>query len=312
MNSEPKINFRHFTAFALLCAIWGSTWMAIKIVVHDVPPFRAAAARFLIAAALLALVAVAQKAPWPRSLRDWRAVLVLSITMMALPYGLIFWAEQHVSSSITAVLYSSTPLVAALLTPWMTGRSVPRAAVYSLLVAVGGIAILFQVDLLASPDMLLGGLAVLVGVVSSSWSTVYAKKEAHEVDPIVSTGVQLFVGGSVLALLSLGVERGQPSDWRTSSVLALLFLAIFGSAIAFVFYYWLLRHLDAYKASAVNLIVPFVAIVEGALILHEMVTPMMLLSAVVVLGSVAVALKAQSDEHSQLNLSHVPAEEAEP
>lgn len=312
MNSKHKLNFRHFFAFALLCAIWGTTWLAIKVVVHDVPPFRAAAARFLIAAALLAMVAVAQKANLPRNSREWRAVLVLSVTMMALPYGLIFWAEQHVSSSITAVLYASTPLVAALLTPWMTGKSVPRAAIYSLLVAVGGIAILFQLDLRASPETLLGGIGILVGVVSSSWSTVYAKKEAHEVAPIVSTGIQLFVGGALLALLSVVVEHGQPSEWRTSSVVALLFLAIFGSAIAFAFYYWLLRHMDAYKATTINLIVPFVAIIEGGFILHEMITPMMLVSAIVVLGSVAVALKAQSDEHAQLNLSQAVTEEAEP
>jgi drug/metabolite transporter (DMT)-like permease len=312
MTRARKLSFRHYFAFALLCAIWGSTWMAIKVVVHDVPPFRAAAERFLLAAILLALVAVAQKARLPRNSREWRAVLVLSITMMALPYGLIFWAEQHVSSSITAVLYSSSPLVAALLTPWMTGKSVPRAAILSLLVAVGGIAILFQAELVASPEMLLGGIGVLIGVVSSSWSTVYAKREAHEVDPIVSTGLQLFVGGAILAVFSLVLERGQPSEWRTSSVLALLFLAVFGSAVAFAFYYWLLRHMDAYKATTINLIVPFVAIIEGGVILHEMITPRMLVSAVIVLGSVAVALKAQRDEHSQLNLSRVVAEEIEP
>jgi drug/metabolite transporter (DMT)-like permease len=302
------VTLRHRLAFVLLCAIWGTTWLAIRVVVRDIPPFFAASARFLIAAALLAIVGVAQRASLPRTAREWRATLALSVTMMALPYGLIFWAEQSVASSVTAVLYSASPLAVALMTPAMTGRAVPRAAIYSLLVGVGGIAILFQVDLRLNVGTLLGGIGVLIGVLSSSWSTIYAKKETNEIHPVVSTALQLFVGGILLAFLSFAVERGHPVRWTPVSTIALLFLAIFGSAIAFVLYYWLLRYMDAYKAVTINLVVPFVAIIEGAFILHEMITPTMLLSAVIVLGAVGFTLKAQSDESQQLKLSRAPAE----
>lgn len=313
MNHPAKqVTLRHRLAFLSLCAIWGTTWLAIRIVVRDIPPLFAASARFLIAAVFLALLGVAQKASLPRTPREWRATLVLSISMMALPYGLIFWAEQSVASSVTAVLYSASPLAVALMTPAMTGRAVPRSAVYSLLVGVGGIAILFQVDLRGSLGSLLGGIGVLIGVLSSSWSTIYAKKETSAVSPVVSTALQLFVGGVILAALSFAVERGQPMHWTPVSTIALLFLAIFGSAIAFVLYYWLLRHMDAYKAITINLVVPFVAIIEGAFILHEMITALMMLSAFIVLGSVWFTLKAQSDESQQLRLSQpVPTGEAE-
>ena len=230
---------------------------------------------------------------------------ILSVTMMALPYGLIFWAEQHVTSSVTAVLYSSLPLATALMTPAMTGRPVPRGAVYSLLVAVGGIAILFGVDLRASADTFVGGLAVLVAVLSSSWSAIFAKKEAGNIHPVVFTALQLFGGAVLLGALSFALERHEPSTWTGSSELALVFLATFGSAIAFAVYYWLLRYMDAYKLATINLIVPFVAILEGSFILREMVTGMMLFSAMVVLGAVAFVLKAQSDEPAQLNLKKI-------
>ncbi len=312
MNLPPKqVTLRHRLAFLSLCAIWGTTWLAIRVVVREIPPFFAASARFLIAAVFLAFLAVVQRATLPRTAREWRAVLVLSISMMALPYGLIFWAEQSVASSVTAVLYSVSPLAVALMTPAMTGKAVPRSAVYSLLVGVGGIAILFQIDLRANMGSLLGGIGVLIGVLSSSWSTIYAKKETSEVNPVVSTALQLFVGGIVLAALTFGIERGQPIRWTAVSTIALLFLAIFGSAIAFVLYYWLLRHMDAYKAITINLVVPFVAIIEGAFILHEMITPLMILSAVIVLGSVGFTLKAQSDESQRLNLSRPAPGEAE-
>lgn len=310
MNLPPKpVTLRHQLAYVLLCAIWGTTWLAIRVVVRDVPPFRAATARFFVAALLLVVIGLAKKAHLPRNAREWRATLILSITMMALPYGLIFWAEQHVTSSVTAVLYSASPLAVALLTPAMTGRRVPRGAIYSLLIAVGGIAMLFQVDLRRSMDTLIGGVAVLIGVVSSAWSTIYAKKETSEVQPVVSTGLQLAVGGLALGALSLLTERNEPTHWDWTAVFALLFLATFGSAIAFAVYYWLLRYMDAYKLATINLVVPFVAIVEGAFILHEMITMMMLVSAVVVLGAVGFVLKAQSDELQELKLAFAASSE---
>jgi drug/metabolite transporter (DMT)-like permease len=308
-RTAGTLSFKHYLAFAALCAIWGSTWLAIRIVVRDIPPCLAASLRFLIAAGLLAVIAVWQEIPLPKTRSEWRATLILSITMMALPYGLIFWAEQHITSSITAVLYSSSPLVAALLTPAMTGRPVPRSAIYSLLVGVGGMAMLLNVELSGSANTLIGGIAVLVGVVSSAWSTVYAKRETHDVHPIVSTGIQLFVGALGLGIVSMALERNRSVEWTTRSIIALLFLAIFGSAIAFALYYWLLRSMDAYKATTINLIVPFVAIAEGAAF-QEVITGMMLLSSVIVLGSVGFALKAQADSPIGLRLSR-PAESDE-
>ena len=136
--------------------------------------------------------------------------------------------------------------------------------------------------------------------------------ETHDVHPVVSTALQLFVGAIALGFVSLAAEKNQPADWTLSSVLALLFLAIFGSAIAFALYYWLLRYMDAYKATTINLIVPFVAILEGSLILHEMVTAMMLLSAIIVLGAVGFVLKAQMDNPPGLQLSRAADEPAEP
>src|SRR6476620_9980140 len=88
--------------YSALCLIWGSTWLAIRLVVRDVPPFLAAALRFLVAGALLLGMAVLQKRRWPADRAQWNAILVLSLTIMALPYGLLFWAERNVTSSMTA------------------------------------------------------------------------------------------------------------------------------------------------------------------------------------------------------------------
>src|ERR1700681_3796109 len=126
-----------------LCLIWGSTWLAIRLVVRDVPPLEAAALRFLVAGTLLLSEAVVQKRRWPAGGRQWNAIFVLSISIMAVPYGLLFWAEQHVTSSMTAVLYSAMPLAVSLFTPAMMHRKVPRRAVYAMAIAFGGILTLF-------------------------------------------------------------------------------------------------------------------------------------------------------------------------
>lgn len=289
-------------AYISLCLIWGSTWMAIRVVVRDVPPFRAAGVRFLIAAVVLGLFGLMQGRKLPSSAGQWRALVMLSVTMMAFPYGLLFWAEQYVSSSLTAVLYSASPLATALMTPVVMGKPVPRAVYASLLVAFGGLAALFNFELRADANALIGGLLVLVAVVSSSFSVVYAKRETREIDPVVSTAVQLFGGAVALLGASLGLERGQPADWNAQSIAATVYLAVVGSAVAFAVFYWLLRHMHSYKITTVNLIVPFVAIAVGSVVLHERITWPMMASALVVLGAVAVTLRAESEELTEMKL----------
>jgi len=302
MDRIPKI-WKVRLVFGLLCLIWGTTWMAIRVLVHDVPPLRAAALRFVIGVAVLGPLIWMRRPAIPHKPGEWRVIVLLGLTIQALPFGLLFWAEQYVTSAMTAVLYSSAPLIVALLTPWMTGRSVPRAALYSLLVAIGGIAFLFQVDLRATPQTLAGGLMIMVAVLSSAFSVVLAKRELAGVDTAVSTIVQLFIGAGLLFAASAVIESTRSSDWSRSSVLALIFLGVFGSAVAFVSYYWLLNHIPAYKASTINLVVPFVSMLEGSLILRELITLPMFIASVVVLGAVAFALLAPPDHPTELRLS---------
>lgn len=295
---EPQaesLSRRQLAGFAALCLIWGSTWMAIRVVVRYIPPLEAAAIRFLAAAVLLLGLAVLQKRSWPRGERQWNALLVLSITIMALPYGLLFWAEQYVTSSMTAVLFSAMPLVVALFTPLMMKRKVPRTAVFAMLVAFGGLLVLFYSGLSANGLALLGGMAVLVAVVVSSWSVVYAKQRLQDIDSVVSTGLQLLFGSVALFWGTWALESRRHAVWNSSAVLALAFLTVFGSCAAFVIYYWLLKKMHPYQLSSLNLIVPVIALLEGALLLHEPVPLLMLAAIALVLGSVSTVLRAQPE-----------------
>lgn len=297
-------SLRQRVAFYFLCLVWGSTWMAIRVMVRDVPPFRAAALRFLLAAIVLFLWGWWHKAKWPREEQQWNAILVLSFSMMGVPYGLLFWAEQYVNSSMTAILFSALPLVVALLTPLMLHRKVPRQAVFAMVMAFGGLLVLFYTGLTTSRRALVGGLAVLASMFLSAWSVVYAKTRLRDVDPVISTGLQLLIGSVGLFWATWALESHQHSNWSQVALLCLLFLAVLGSAAAFAVYYWLLQQMQPYQVSTINLIVPVVAVLEGALFLGEPVPLTMIVAIIVVLGAVSAALRAeQGGQRDQSPLS---------
>lgn len=284
--------------YVSLCLIWGSTWLAIRVVVREVPPLEAAAIRFLAAAILLLGLAAAQRRSWPRTQSQWKALLVLSFTIMAVPYGLLFWAEQYVTSSMTAVLYSAMPLLVALFTPLMMHKTVPRRAVFAMMVAFGGLLMLFYSRLSASGRSFLGGVAVLLSVVLSAWSVVYAKDRLQEIDAVISTGLQLLFGSLALFWATWALEARQHALWTRTAAISLAFLVVFGSCAAFVIYYWLLKKVQPYQLATTSLITPIIAVLEGALLLHEPVPLLMIVSIAIVLGSVATVLLSQPEPRS--------------
>jgi len=280
-------------AYVVLCLIWGSTWLGIRILVVDVPPLQAAGIRFLIAGVLLVTLALLQKRSWPRTQRSWTALIILGLTIMAVPYGLLFWAEQFVASSMAAVMFSAMPLVVALLTPLMTGRRVPRSAVFALVVAFGGLLVLLYTGS-STHQSPLAEAAILLAVLLSAWSVVYAKDRLHEIDSVIATGTQLLVGSLALMGAALFFEGRRQPHWTLSAVLAMLFLVAFGSCVAFVIYYWLLKKMQPYQLSTTSLVVPIVAVLEGSLLAREFVPLLMLVAMVVVLLAVGSVLRADA------------------
>jgi drug/metabolite transporter (DMT)-like permease len=285
--------------YAALCFIWGSTWLAIRLVVRNLPPLEAAGIRFFTGAILLLAIAAAQKRNRPSTREEWRALCVLSLSIMAIPYGLLFWSEQYVTSSMTAVLFSAMPLFVALFTPLMMHRTVPRRAVFALLMGFGGLLLLFPSGLTASGRSLLGGFAILLAVVLSAWSVVYAKHRLNNVDPVVSTGLQLLFGSFVLFWATWALEPQRHAIWNRTAVLAMAFLVLFGSCAAFVIYYWLLKKMQPYQVATISLITPLVAVLEGALFAQEPIPLLMVVAIAVILVSVGTVLLAGTEEEKK-------------
>jgi drug/metabolite transporter (DMT)-like permease len=295
---SSSLSGRQLAGYIALCLIWGTTWLKIRLVVRDVPPFEALAVRLFAAGVLLLVIALSQKRRWPTDGGEWNAILILTVTIIAVPYALLFWAEQYITSSMSAVLYSASPLAVSLITPTMMHRKVPRRAVYAMVMAFGGILVLFYENPSTNRMVVIGGSAILVSMLLTSWSIVYAKQRLHDVDSVVATGLQSFLASVLLLWATWSLEAHRHAVWTKTAKIGLAYLTIFGSATAFVIYYWLLKKLQPYQISTISLISPLVAILAG-LLDGERIPLLMLLAVVVVLGSVWSVLRAETEKEAE-------------
>ena len=282
---------RDRAAYLILCTIWGTTWLAIRLVVRDFPPLLSAAGRFVMAAVVLLLLARlrAKRGAFTRSER--RAVLLLSVLMFALPYGLIFWGEQYVPSGVTAILFAAYPVLVLAFSSLVQRQNLfSPVRVASLVLSIAGTVIIFSDRLHGSPGLWRGQLAIVGASASLAAAVVYAKRHARHLDVIGSTGWQM-AGGSLLLLVSgMLLERNDTWHFSWTALAALLYLAVAGSCLTFVLYYSLLKRLSALKMSMIALVTPVVAVFAGWAVLGEQITLRTTLGAACVLGGVIAIL----------------------
>lgn len=284
--------------YALVCLIWGSTWLAIKFGLEGVPPFLGAGLRFALAAAILWALVVLQKVPWRLSREGRRAAPVAGVLGFGICYGLVYWAETRVSSGLVAVLHALVPLVVAVLTAYVvkTETLSPRKAV-GIAVGTSGVVLLFWpekgVAAVDTPGLLAALVAGLGAGVNLTVQSVYSKKD----DARALNAWAMSIGSAILLGLSLLLERGTAVVWSGPNVAALLYLSVLGSVVAFLSYYRLIRLLPATQVSLITLIFPAVALVLGWLVLGETLGPKGVFGIVLIMGGVGLAL-AKKRENS--------------
>ena len=262
-------------AYLLVCTVWGSTYLAIRIGVQDLPPMLFAGVRFLIAGALLAIIVRAMGDRLPRSARDWRIHAVTGVFLLLGGNAVVVWAEQFVESGPASVFVAAVPLWAAFFDAiWPGGTSV-----FTWRVGVGlalgflGSALLAGVTPgeLLSTD-LKGPIALTLASASWALGTVYSKRNKTETSPFSGAAVQMLAGGAVITLL--GLILGEAGRWQLSAegLGSLAYLVVFGSIVGFTAYAYALRHASPTIVGTYAYVNPVVAVLLGWLILHEQVT----------------------------------------
>lgn len=287
-------------AFAIIYFVWGSTFLAIRIGVAEVPPFFLAALRFLIAGvALYGWVSTRGKEPLPTP-EQWRSVSLLAFLIFVCDYGLLFWAEQRVPSGIAAVMMALIPAFTALAEIVLLGtqRLTLRLAL-ALGIGIAGVALLMtdSLDLGGAPVDRVGAVALIFAAASWSVGSALARKVPLPPSKVMSSGAQMMVGGGFLALAAIGLGEFRGFDPGAVSLrawLALLYLIVPGSIIAFTAYVWLIHRESPTKVGTYAYVNPVVAVLLGYFLAGEPLDARTLLGTACVLVSVVVITTSKS------------------
>jgi drug/metabolite transporter (DMT)-like permease len=275
----------------LICLIWGSTWVGIKVGLDGVPPFLSAGLRFLLSAIVAGLVLAWRRQRVTLTRDDKICVLSLGLLVFWLDYACVYWAEIYISSGLTAVLFSTMPLMTALLSAfWTRSERLSPRKLAGILVGVAGTVMLFWPTERLGMMEVLAMLSALTGSLLSAINLVTMKKHGQHSDPFVLNVLGMAIGATGLLLMSAGLERWSAVSWTRSNVLAIFYLSLVGSVVAFSIYYFLIKRLDATIVSLTTLIIPIVALALGRMLLGEVITPAAVVGIVTVLAGVAVAI----------------------
>jgi drug/metabolite transporter (DMT)-like permease len=278
--------------YALLVLIWSSTWVAIRIGLHDLPAFLGAGLRFALAGVLLL---VACRATGRRMRTDAVLVAILAAFPFATTYGLVYWAEQYIPSGLTAVLFGVLPIYTAVLVLlFLREEPVPARFWVGVAIALAGLVVAFgeSVALGHSDKAALAAAAAVLSPLSSAIGTIGQKRRARELDPLALNGWSMLAAGIALLVLAAATETWGATDWGPRAVGSLLYLAVFGSAVTFVVLSILLKELPAVTMSYLPLILPFGALLFGWALEDEALTAPAFAGALLVAGGLAITQRS--------------------
>jgi len=290
--SQPRA-WKVVLAFAIIYFVWGSTFLAIRVGVREVPPFLLAGMRFLVAGIVLYGWMRARGTPNPTT-REWGAASFLAILIFVLDYGLLFWAERRVPSGTAAVMMATIPGFMALgeIVFLRTQRLGFRLGL-ALLVGMAGVAVLVghSISMGEAPIDTVGACALIVAAISWSVAASLSRKLPLPAAKAMSSGAQMLAGGVLLTLTAalLGEFRG----FRVQAVsrgawLALAYLIVAGSIVGFTAYVWLIHHESPTKVGTYAYVNPVVAVLVGYFLGGEAIGPRTIAGTALVLVSVVV------------------------
>lgn len=294
-NSKVASPLLVISAFAIIYVVWGSTYFFIQLAIQDLPPLLLGAMRFLTAGALLLGWSFAKgERIFVKSSLITSAVV--GTLLLVVGNGVVIWAEQTMSSALVAILVSSAPIWFVLLDKpnWSTNFS-SKSTLVGLAVGFIGVVLLFGEQVRAmltdntAQSKLIGMLLLLVGAISWSSGSLYSKHNPSAGSPTVNVAWQMIIAGLIFlpaSLLNHEFERVIWSQIRVESWLALAYLVLFGSILAYSAYVWLLQVRPATQVSTYAYVNPVIAVVLGVVFAHEKISLVQLSGLVVILGSV--------------------------
>jgi drug/metabolite transporter (DMT)-like permease len=300
-GTAQRLDWRMPAAWLVLCLVWSSTWLAIKVGLYDLPPLSFVAIRFAVAIVALLAVSIGRERLLPTRRSDFAVLAFTGLLMFAINYALLFWGELHVSSGLAAVIQASIPIFGMVLAHWMLPDEPLRwQRLAGALIAIVGVAIICA-RLLSFNGWLafLGGLGITVGAASAAFSNVWLKARKIALAPSMLAAWQMIFGTTPLLALAFIVD-GNPArlHWSERAIFCLLYLALIGSALTFILLYWLMPRMTVTKLQTISLITPPGAIALGWAWGGERLSAWSLLGAIFVLAGVAIIFRPVPAENA--------------
>jgi drug/metabolite transporter (DMT)-like permease len=291
---------------AVLYLVWGSTYLGIAIAVETIPPFLMASVRFVLAGLILLTWSVAREGRGfvPPTRREWRDSAIVGALLIGGGMGMVAFGEQTIPSGITALLIATMPVWVAILGRVFLGERLPRLAIAGIVVGFAGVAILVGPSIIGGTGALdaVGLAAVLFSPIAWSSGSLFASHRAVlPKRPLVATGVQMVLGGLVLAAMAAVTGEFTALDIGAisrESVIALLYLLVMGSLVAFTVYGWMLRVAPLPLVATYAYVNPVVAVILGAVILNETIDLRTVIAGAVIVVSVAIIVTTRGRMHA--------------
>lgn len=261
-----------FLVWLLLSTIWGTTWLFIKLGLADLPPFTFAGIRFVVAIVPLYILLFLRKPLIPKNGGDWRLIFVTGFLTISVNYGLVFWGENYISSGLTAIFYSTFPLFGLVIAHfYLPSEPMTFLKTLGIILGIVGVAIIFSNQLsVDKPNAVWGSLAIIFASLGTAYAGVLIKVRGKHLDPLVLTIGQMSIGFIPLMIVGFVLEGNPFSfEWNLNAWVALCYLALIGSALAFVLVYWLMQRMDVTKTQLIPLASTLIAVIVGKLVLNE-------------------------------------------
>jgi drug/metabolite transporter (DMT)-like permease len=285
---------RTLVTYIGLCAVWGSTWLVIKIGLRDLPPLWFGAIRMVLACALIAPFAFARGAR-EGARGKGRQIAFSGFLQIGVNYACVFVAEQWIESGLAAMLFATFPLFAGLFAHAMLpNEPLTRRALASAGLGILGVAIIEWKSigslLSGGAGMRVAGSALaLLASLTAAYANVYNKKNLQGVPAAWNVWLQTLSGSGLLLALATAFERGATLRWTPTSVSALLYLSIFGTVLPFAGLFWLIHRVPVSVIGTIPIVDTVIAVVLGNLILRESFSPRVLIGAALILVAVLLA-----------------------
>ncbi len=281
---------KHWFVFILLGAIWSSSFMWIKIAVQEVGPLTLVAFRALFGLLFGIAVILIQRVKLSRTFKSWFPLLLLGLTNVAIPFFLISWGERSIDSAIASILDATVPLFTILIAHFLLrDDKITAPKLLGLLVGFAGIIVLMSKDIGASPSSLFGQAAVIVASLFYAISAVYARKVTEDTPGILRSAGPLVSATATMWLGALIFENPVEIPQIGITWVALLFLGVLGSGLAFVLAYYLIHEIGPTRTTMVTYLFPLGGVILGVAVLHEQLTWQVIAGAALIIASLAIA-----------------------